>query len=68
MKILEGIGQAQNQCSIKILRTTEHLCKNSFCDANKGTQPLYFDDDHLSEIGNKKLIPLFKEIDLHYRD
>tara|TARA_Y100000385_G_scaffold244689_1_gene262944 strand:+ start:276 stop:2213 length:1938 start_codon:yes stop_codon:yes gene_type:complete len=68
MKILKVIDEAKNQCNIKILRTTEHLCKNSFCNANEGAQPLYFDDDHLSEKGNKKLIPLFKEIDLYYQD
>ena len=28
----------------------------------KKGRTLYFDDDHLSEVGNKLLIPMFKQI------
>jgi peptidoglycan/LPS O-acetylase OafA/YrhL len=68
IKILREIEKAKNHCNVKILRTTDHLCKNNFCNANEGVQPLYFDDDHLSETGNRKLIKLFKEIELNYQD
>ncbi|WP_283669677.1 SGNH hydrolase domain-containing protein, partial [Escherichia coli] len=32
------------------------------CWGSKDGRPIYFDDDHLSEYGNKLLVPMFKEI------
>ena len=66
--ILREIEKTRNYCNVKVLKTTNHLCIDNFCNANEGAQPLYFDDDHLSETGNKKLIRLFKEIELNFQN
>lgn len=66
--ILREIEKTKNYCNVKVLKTTDHLCIDNFCNANEGAQPLYFDDDHLSETGNKKLIRLFKEIELNFQN
>lgn len=49
-------------CNAKILDPTPYLCDDDYCYGSRSGFPLYFDDDHLSEHGNKLLIPMFKEI------
>ncbi|WP_283669432.1 SGNH hydrolase domain-containing protein [Escherichia coli] len=39
-----------------------YLCHDGRCWGSKDGRPIYFDDDHLSEYGNKLLVPMFKEI------
>ncbi|MCV9880299.1 acyltransferase family protein [Brenneria izbisi] len=50
---------ARNNCGVEILDVTKYLCENNKCYGNKGTDVFYFDDDHLSELGNRKLSPMF---------
>jgi hypothetical protein len=50
------------QCGIKILDPTAYLCRNGNCYGSQNGRPLYHDDDHLSEFGNKLLMPLFKQV------
>ena len=62
-KIINQLNESKNNCSFKTIKTSKYLCSSeNFCKANEGKMPLYFDDDHLSEYGNKKLIPAFKKI------
>ena len=62
-KIINQLNESKNNCNFKTIETSNYLCySDNFCEANEGKIPLYFDDDHLSEYGNKKLIPAFKEI------
>jgi len=62
-KIIKQLNESKNSCDFKTIETSNYLCSsNNFCKANEGKMPLYFDDDHLSEYGNKKLIPAFKII------
>jgi len=60
------IWNAQNEiaseCGLKILNPLPYLCDNSYCYGSKNGRPLYFDDDHLSEHGNKLLIPMFQQV------
>lgn len=49
-------------CGVKILDPTLYLCDSDFCYGSRNAFPLYFDDDHLSEFGNKLLIPMFEEV------
>lgn len=51
---------ARNQCGVRILDPIPYLCHEGRCYGSKNLKPLYSDDDHLSESGNKELIPMFK--------
>jgi len=53
---------ARDQCGIKILDPTAYLCRDGRCYGSKNGRPLYSDDDHLSEFGNKLLVPMFKQV------
>ena len=54
--------QAAAQCGVKLLETTPYLCGAERCDAQQEGVVLYRDNNHLTEAGNKKLLPLFKEV------
>lgn len=56
---------AHEQCGIKILNPLPYLCSDGSCFGTKDGRPLYRDDDHLSEYGNKLLVPMFSEIFRH---
>lgn len=49
------------QCGIELLDPTEALCTPGGCLGSVSGRPLYFDDDHLSEFGNKRLVPMFRQ-------
>jgi hypothetical protein len=53
---------AHRQCGIKILDPTPYLCRSGKCYGSQNGRPLYSDDDHLSEFGNKLLVPMFAEV------
>jgi len=53
---------AREQCGIKILDPIPYLCRDGRCCGSKNGRPLYIDDDHLSEFGNKLLIPMFAPV------
>ena len=63
IKIINQLNLSKNSCNFETIETSNYLCSsNNFCQANEDNMPLYFDDDHLSEYGNKKLIPAFEKI------
>lgn len=45
-----------------LLDPSEFLCDENFCYAEHKDRPIYYDNDHLSEYGNKLLIPMFERI------
>lgn len=53
---------ARDQCGIKILDPTAYICRDGRCYGSRNGRPLYADDDHLSEFGNKLLVPMFKQV------
>lgn len=53
---------AREQCGVKILDPLPYLCPQGQCLGIKNGRPVYFDDDHLSEYGNKLLVPMFAEV------
>lgn len=65
-KKTEFIWQAQdravNQCGVKVIDPSRWLCTDGRCMGSKNLQPLYFDDNHLSETGNRVLVPMFKAL------
>lgn len=50
------------KCGVKILDPTPFLCDAKYCYGSKNGRPLYYDNGHLSEYGNKFLVPMFEEI------
>lgn len=53
---------AAAQCGATILDPLPYLCHDGRCWSNIDGRPLYYDDDHLSEYGNKLLKPMFEEV------
>jgi peptidoglycan/LPS O-acetylase OafA/YrhL len=60
--ILGMMEDAKKQCGVKILDPLPYLCDSNKCFGDDDGWPLYFDDDHLSEYGNKLLIPMFSRV------
>jgi hypothetical protein len=53
---------ARDQCGVEILDPLPYLCWDGVCHGSKEGRPLYYDDNHLSEFGNKLLVPMFSKI------
>jgi hypothetical protein len=53
---------ARDHCGVKILDPLPYLCHDGRCYGAKEGRPIYYDDDHLSEFGNKLLVPMFAEV------
>lgn len=53
---------ARDQCGIKILDPIPYLCSKDRCYGSRNGRPLYYDDDHMSEFGNKLLVPMFDQV------
>jgi hypothetical protein len=47
---------------VKILNPLPYLCDDQKCDGTRDGMPLYVDDNHLSERGNRLLVPMFKQV------
>lgn len=60
--VWQAQDQAAEQCGVKILNPLPYLCDDEYCYGSKNGRPLYYDDDHLSEYGNKYLVPMFEEV------
>lgn len=53
---------AAAQCGVKILDPLPYLCHDGRCWGSNDGRPIYYDDNHLSEYGNKLLVPMFKQV------
>lgn len=51
--------EAVERCDVKLLDPLPYLCDEKVCYGQRDGVPLYVDDDHLSEHGNRLLMPLF---------
>lgn len=60
--VLQAQSNAAKKCNITILDPLEYLCDKTQCYSSKDGQPIYYDDDHLSQRGAELLAPLFKDI------
>ncbi|MFC3115982.1 acyltransferase family protein [Cellvibrio fontiphilus] len=54
-----GLVQA---CGAKILDPVPYLCDDTMCWGSVDGRSRYYDDDHLSEYGNRQLVALFAQI------
>lgn len=53
---------AAKQCSAHVLDPIPYLCDDQRCSASRNGRPMYYDDDHLSEFGNRLLVPMFRPV------
>ncbi|MFS2123615.1 acyltransferase family protein [Pseudomonas sp. Pseusp97] len=53
---------AHQQCGAHVLDPAPYLCDDQQCAASRHGRPMYYDDDHLSEFGNRLLVPMFQPI------
>ena len=53
---------ASKKCGVNVLNPLPYLCDDKYCYGSKNGLPLYYDNNHLSEYGNKVLVPMFEEI------
>lgn len=51
-----------NQCGVTILDPKPYFCRNDLCIGSINGRPLYVDNNHLSEYGNKLLVPLINDV------
>ena len=59
-EIVQSILQeARADCGVQLLDPVPYLCKNGQCAGSENGVPLYTDDNHLSQTGSAKLLPLF---------
>ncbi len=53
--------EAARRCGAQILDPLPFLCDHERCFGSKNGRPLYSDDNHLSEYGNKFLVPMLEQ-------
>lgn len=51
--------EAHERCGAQILDPLPYLCDDRLCRSSKDGVPIYSDDDHLNEFGNRLLVPMF---------
>lgn len=52
----------KSRCGVGTLDPTPFLCPGQKCIGHIEGRPIYYDDNHLSEYGNKLLVPMFNMI------
>lgn len=60
--VKKQINDAKNKCNVNIIDPTLVYCDKKFCYGSESNKSYYYDGTHLSEFGNKKMIPLFEQI------
>lgn len=50
------------RCGARLLDPLPYLCADGICPSADNGRPLYRDGDHLSEFGNRRLVPMFRKI------
>lgn len=61
-KIRDIINNVAKECNAHVLDPSEYLCSEDKCHGVINDRPIYYDSDHLSEYGNKFLVPMFDTI------
>lgn len=54
--------EAAARCGAILLDPVPYLCSADSCRSAEGGRPLYRDADHLSEFGNRVLVPMFQGV------
>jgi peptidoglycan/LPS O-acetylase OafA/YrhL len=53
---------AAKECGVTILDPLPYLCDENKCKGSQDGRPYYYDGSHLSEFGNRRLIPMFQPV------
>jgi hypothetical protein len=53
---------ARERCGVHILNPLPYLCHEGRCWGDKDGIPIYYDDDHLNELGGEQLLPMFRQV------
>lgn len=59
--IIEILTQVAKEQGATVLDPAPYFCQKGKCMAEYDNRPIYYDDDHLSEYGNKFLVPMFRK-------
>ena len=62
VEVLSAQALASKNCGAILLDPVPILCGDVDCKSTHLSRPIYSDDDHLSEYGNRLLTPLFMQI------
>lgn len=60
-KVRDVIQNSAKTCRVTTIDPAKILCPAHQCISTYKGRPIYRDGDHLSEYGNKLLVPMFKE-------
>ncbi|SAK84190.1 acetylase [Caballeronia calidae] len=60
--LLQAMDQAHEQCGIHLLDPRPYLCPDGKCMGSHDGRPLYSDFHHMSEYGNRFLVPMFRRV------
>jgi peptidoglycan/LPS O-acetylase OafA/YrhL len=60
--LLQAMRQAHDQCGIHLLDPRPFLCPDGKCMGSHDGRPLYSDYHHMSEYGNRFLVPMFRRV------
>jgi hypothetical protein len=60
--VIKTMEQARDKCGVTLLDPLPYLCKDGKCSGVSNGKSVYFDGTHLSEHGNKLLVPMFQKI------
>lgn len=60
--VLAVMQEARTRCGVRLLDPTPYLCPGGRCMASLNGRPLYSDGHHLSEYGNRFLVPMFRQV------
>jgi hypothetical protein len=61
-RVLKLLREARDQCGVQLLDPTPYLCPQGKCLGSYQGRPLYSDRHHMSEYGNRFLVPMFKQV------
>lgn len=59
--VMQLQDEAASRCGIRVLDPRPYLCDEQYCYGGYQGRPVYRDQDHLSEFGNRLLLPLFSQ-------
>lgn len=57
-----ALQSASQRCGVRLLDPLPYLCAGESCEGVSDGRPLYSDDNHLSEYGARRLVPMFGSV------